>query len=212
MRFFLRCQLCFISFCVVQTCQGYSKAVTTCIPVWPDARCCWLLQNEVNWPLSVCAAATCQGYSEPGCRRHPTTFLPFLLLQNEIVLRCQLGPYQSALYELVTSKLRDEEGAAGVKGINNTVMELRNICNHPLLRLVVGEVHLLDLQKAAAPVKATLRPSRWELALTHLAACASANVLLFVSFLLLAPDFGDHAAADNTAALYDVPSLQLATA
>lgn len=59
-----------------------------------------------------------------------------MLSQAEVVLRCRLGPYQSALYELVKSKLRGEEGSAGVKGINNTVMELRNICNHPLLRLV----------------------------------------------------------------------------
>ncbi|WIA36756.1 hypothetical protein OEZ86_008024 [Tetradesmus obliquus] len=54
--------------------------------------------------------------------------------KSEVVLRCRLGPYQSALYHLVKSKLRAEDGeGAGVKGINNTVMELRNICNHPLL-------------------------------------------------------------------------------
>jgi hypothetical protein len=58
-----------------------------------------------------------------------------LTLQSEVVLRCRLGPYQSVLYDLVKSKLREEDGSsAGVKGINNTVMELRNICNHPVLR------------------------------------------------------------------------------
>jgi SNF2 family DNA or RNA helicase len=62
-------------------------------------------------------------------------------LQSEVVLRCRLGPYQSALYDLVKSKLREEDGAAaGVKGINNTVMELRNICNHPMLRCEMSQV------------------------------------------------------------------------
>lgn len=73
----------------------------------------------------------------------------FLFFQTEVVLRCQLSPYQAALYDLVKSKLRNEaaagtagsssksgSAAAGVKGVNNTVMELRNICNHPVLRYV----------------------------------------------------------------------------
>ncbi|KAF6263561.1 SNF2 family N-terminal domain-containing protein [Scenedesmus sp. NREL 46B-D3] len=68
-------------------------------------------------------------------RRLKETVATELPQKSEVVLRCRLGPYQSALYDLVKSKLREEEGggAGGVKGINNTVMELRNICNHPLL-------------------------------------------------------------------------------
>lgn len=68
-------------------------------------------------------------------------------MQSEVILRCGLSPYQSALYGLVKAALRAErdkvkgadKGAAasrGVKGVNNTVMELRNICNHPMLRWV----------------------------------------------------------------------------
>jgi hypothetical protein len=69
-------------------------------------------------------------------------------LQSEVILRCGLSPYQSALYDIVKAALRAErdkakgadKGAAaasrGVKGVNNTVMELRNICNHPMLRWV----------------------------------------------------------------------------
>jgi hypothetical protein len=75
----------------------------------------------------------------PSKRYTPISLLLLCLysLQSEVVLRCRLGPYQSALYDLVKSKLREEEGgSAGVKGINNTVMELRNICNHPTLRCV----------------------------------------------------------------------------
>lgn len=63
-------------------------------------------------------------------------------------MRCGLGPYQSALYDIVKAALRAERDKAkadkgpgalaaatkGVKGINNTVMELRCICNHPMLR------------------------------------------------------------------------------
>lgn len=68
-------------------------------------------------------------------------------LQSEVILRCGLSPYQSALYDTVKAALRaerakDKQGqgpgavaaARGVKGVNNTVMELRNICNHPMLR------------------------------------------------------------------------------
>ncbi|WIA16563.1 hypothetical protein OEZ85_013234 [Tetradesmus obliquus] len=68
--------------------------------------------------------------------------------KSEVVLRCRLGPYQSALYDLVKSKLRAEDGeGAGVKGINNTVMELRNICNHPLLRLASAPVFVYGKQR-----------------------------------------------------------------
>jgi SNF2 family DNA or RNA helicase len=67
--------------------------------------------------------------------------------QSEVILRCGLSPYQSALYDIVKAALRAERdkakvdkgpgaltAAKGVKGINNTVMELRCICNHPMLR------------------------------------------------------------------------------
>jgi SNF2 family DNA or RNA helicase len=58
-------------------------------------------------------------------------------LQREVVLHCCLSPYQATLYELVKSSLKDAEGStARAKGINNTVMELRTICNHPFLRWV----------------------------------------------------------------------------
>lgn len=65
------------------------------------------------------------------------------VVQSEVILRCGLSPYQSALYDIVKAALRAERvkapGAAaaaarGVKGVNNTVMELRCICNHPMLR------------------------------------------------------------------------------
>jgi hypothetical protein len=55
-----------------------------------------------------------------------------------------LSPYQSALYDIVNCALhaeRDKDKKAGavaasrgVRGVNNTVMELRCICNHPMLR------------------------------------------------------------------------------
>ena len=79
-------------------------------------------------------------------------------VQSEVILHCGLSPYQSALYDIVKAALRaertkakDEKGpgavaaARGVKGVNNTVMELRCICNHPMLRSVSlgrGELHV----------------------------------------------------------------------
>ncbi|KAF8065502.1 hypothetical protein HT031_003103 [Scenedesmus sp. PABB004] len=63
--------------------------------------------------------------------------------KREVVLRVPISPYQAALYDLVRTKFRDGGapgggggggGGSGARGVNNTVMELRNICNHPALR------------------------------------------------------------------------------
>jgi hypothetical protein len=81
--------------------------------------------------------------------QHPffSSSLCIRFLQSEVILHCGLSPYQSALYDIVKAALRAERdkakavkgpgalaAAKGVKGINNTVMELRCICNHPMLR------------------------------------------------------------------------------
>lgn len=66
-------------------------------------------------------------------------------MKSEVILRCGLSPYQLALYDTVKAALRAERAKGkgdkgsvaafkGVKGVNNTMMELRNICNHPMLR------------------------------------------------------------------------------
>jgi len=114
-------------------------------PSLPCAACCSCL-------LLLLAAACC-------CCCCCCLLLLLLLLlllvavahQSEVILRCGLSPYQSALYYIVKAALRAERvkapGAAaaaaatrGVKGVNNTVMELRCICNHPMLRCVAVSV------------------------------------------------------------------------
>eukprot|EP00775_Hariotina_reticulata_P012417 gene12417-12553_t len=91
--------------------------------------------------------------------------------KHEVVLRCPLGAYQSALYDMVRRNLRAETGAGSnncsegnsqrrcsstnscnvsVKGVNNTMMELRNICNHPLLSKLHPE-YGEDLVKDPSP-------------------------------------------------------------
>lgn len=92
-------------------------------------------------PMPMCACLN------PWCGAHCKTSFS---IQSEVILRCGLSAYQSALYGLVKAALKAErdkakgadKGAAsrGVKGVNNTVMELRNICNHPMLRWV-NKVH-----------------------------------------------------------------------
>jgi hypothetical protein len=68
-------------------------------------------------------------------------------MQTEVVLRVPLSPYQAALYDIVKAALRAERaktktsrgavaGSSAVRGVHNTVMELRCICNHPMLRCV----------------------------------------------------------------------------
>lgn len=62
--------------------------------------------------------------------------------KSEVVLRAAMGPYQAALMRLVRCGF--EAGAAGGgvasgatalnRAVNNTVMEMRNICNHPYIR------------------------------------------------------------------------------
>ena len=47
------------------------------------------------------------------------------------MVHCQMAPYQEALCEIV-AKSSQEKGLRGVS-IHNSVMELRNICNHPFI-------------------------------------------------------------------------------
>ena len=57
----------------------------------------------------------------------------------EHIIRCPASAYQRGLCALVQRGLEeaapDQAGgkAAGLRGVNNSVMELRNICNHPFL-------------------------------------------------------------------------------
>lgn len=49
-----------------------------------------------------------------------------------------MSPYQRALTDVVRRSMEDSQDGSGRggggTGINNTVMEMRTICNHPLLR------------------------------------------------------------------------------
>jgi hypothetical protein len=90
-------------------------------------------------------------------RRSPAHNDHCLPLQREVVLRVHLCAYQAELYRLVCRRLSNREEPAGLaathaggkgkghttrsgtttmtlRGVNNTLMELRNICNHPVLR------------------------------------------------------------------------------
>ena len=58
-------------------------------------------------------------------------------VQIERLVPCQLSAYQKGLNCLVEGEVQagEEQGAGkGLKRINNTLMELRTICNHPLIR------------------------------------------------------------------------------
>lgn len=60
-----------------------------------------------------------------------------VVVQVERLVPCQLSAYQVGLNCLVEGEVQGVEGAAagkGLKRINNTLMELRTICNHPLIR------------------------------------------------------------------------------
>lgn len=116
--------------------------------------------NNTHTHAHACMTCLCLSYT--ACPTHKHT-------QSEVILRCGLSPYQSALYGIVSAALRAERdkakaekaaaggggggggagarglgnggggagGGGGVRGVNNTVMELRCICNHPTLRWVL---------------------------------------------------------------------------
>ncbi|KAL4547969.1 hypothetical protein Ndes2526B_g07184 [Nannochloris sp. 'desiccata'] len=48
----------------------------------------------------------------------------------EHLVPCVPSPYQAALFSALTEQL---QGPNGVRGVSNTIMEMRNICNHPLI-------------------------------------------------------------------------------
>ena len=56
---------------------------------------------------------------------------PFRLFQVERLVKVPLAPYQEALLALVKEGVA-QRGMAGVS-IHNSLMEMRDICNHPFL-------------------------------------------------------------------------------
>lgn len=58
--------------------------------------------------------------------------------QVEHLVRCAPSAYQKALFSIVQQQLAGKGGSASQQrtvAISNSVMELRNICNHPTIRL-----------------------------------------------------------------------------
>lgn len=53
--------------------------------------------------------------------------------KTEHVLRCKPSAYQAALFGAIQAQLATP---GGVRGVSNTLMELRNICNHPFISKV----------------------------------------------------------------------------
>ncbi|GAQ90018.1 putative SNF2 family N-terminal domain containing protein [Klebsormidium nitens] len=60
----------------------------------------------------------------------------------ERLIRCEASAYQKLLARQVTEKLGRLPGQSKGKAVQNTVMELRNICNHPYLSLL----HVEDVE------------------------------------------------------------------
>ncbi|KAK2079294.1 hypothetical protein QBZ16_002985 [Prototheca wickerhamii] len=75
--------------------------------------------------------------------------------KREVVLECPMSDYQAALTRMLVHGLQTNDGVKGVpvKGVNNVVMELRTISNHPLLsRLhVEGAENRLHVRSGAPP-------------------------------------------------------------
>ena len=78
----------------------------------------------------------------------PTT--PICLLQVERTVHCQASLYQSALMAMVTRAAAPDSNQK-MKHINNAVMELRTICNHPMLSQLHQAGTELALADSALP-------------------------------------------------------------
>lgn len=48
------------------------------------------------------------------------------------------SPYQQALFRLMERELR----GGSLRGVNNVLMEMRNVCNHPLIRCGTAQGHI----------------------------------------------------------------------
>ena len=73
-----------------------------------------------------------QPCQEGPCLLPSTT--PVVYVQTEHVIYCQSSAYQTALTAIIKEALSNPLGTQGLKGINNSMMELRIISNHPLIR------------------------------------------------------------------------------
>jgi ATP-dependent helicase STH1/SNF2 len=70
-------------------------------------------------------------------RRLKTDVAKFMPDKIEIVVKCNLSAWQSVMYKQIQNKhvvsMDSKSGKIGIKGLNNTFMQLRKICNHPFL-------------------------------------------------------------------------------
>lgn len=56
--------------------------------------------------------------------------------KTEHLVYCQPSPYQKALFSAIETRLST---AGGIRGVNNALMELRVVCNHPVLSRLHAE-------------------------------------------------------------------------
>ena len=67
------------------------------------------------------------------------------------------SPYQQALFRLMQQEMQrgsggsSGNGSGGLKGVNNVLMEMRNICNHPLIRWVPAASCMPACQPVSLP-------------------------------------------------------------
>jgi superfamily II DNA or RNA helicase len=82
-------------------------------------------------------------------RRLKTDVAKYMPDKVEIVVKCSLSAWQSVMYKHIQNKhvvsMDSRSGKIGVKGLNNTFMQLRKICNHPFLFYDDDQIH--DLMK-----------------------------------------------------------------
>ena len=73
-------------------------------------------------------------------RRIKSEVLDQLPDKVEKVLRCDLSAWQKTIYRQIQASARGQGSKTGalVKGLNNALMQLRKVCNHPYLFLKEG--------------------------------------------------------------------------
>jgi SNF2 family DNA or RNA helicase len=86
-------------------------------------------------------------------RRVKSEVLDQLPEKVEKVLRCELSSWQKELYRQISAKAAADNYAIVNRGLNNVVMQLRKVCNHPFLFAPEGYHYNDDLIRTSGKVQ-----------------------------------------------------------
>ena len=130
----VQCLVCMVSLSAGEaplssSCMGQLQQSNRTVAV-PHHLTCMVVLHAVTFRSSHLSCKPTTAYPEQAFSQQ-TSGMPDDA-QVERLVPCPQGPYQAALAGLLTRDFMGQKGAA-VTGVQNALMELRTICNQPLL-------------------------------------------------------------------------------